>query len=148
MDKTENVNRCMNTLKSVVIIVSTYFHIHFFFIIKAATYINVGWITITVDTCLFNVTSHQHNYGHIDNIQIIISGGRLQTYIWVEPPAHHRLAGKPPRHMKVLTQSGTRTDAVRGCGVSSPWLKPLGHSHHLPTPVDTIFQYCVLLVYS
>lgn len=41
------------------------------------------------------VVSHRHNCGGIGELQLIIGGGRLQTYVWVEQLVHCESAGRP-----------------------------------------------------
>ena len=55
----------------------------------------------------------------------VTGGGRLEhvriseyRHVWVEPPTHHRSAGRTP-HMNVFVPIGIRTHAVRGCVVPS-----------------------------
>ena len=50
------------------------------------------------------------------------------SHVWIEPPNHHRSAGKPPR-MKVFVLTGTLTHAVRGWVVGNHGSQPFDQRH-------------------
>ena len=67
---------------------------------------------------LFGFQSHRNIKGQIvtssfylwrETQNVRISG---YSYVWVEPPTHHRTTGRPP-HMKFSAPTGTRTHTIR-----------------------------------